>query len=156
MMYELEDFTAVTAPAPARQRRTPRGDSGFKWLILIAIAAFIWYASQRGSTPGPAPTPVVTGDRVLLLLDDSVELSEGQTAVTNTARIPQWCKDNSVEYRRYYAGEDLSKVEPVWTEIRDKAAKPPSFTVTSDGTLTTGDVPHSIDDAIDAISKRVN
>ena len=87
------------------------GQSAFFWLVLIALA--VWVFTKSGPAPlPPAPKPEWP-DAVILV---------PPVGIGGSMKIDEWGKANGVEIRRYQADADLQNAEP-WVQHLYHASK---------------------------------
>lgn len=143
-------------PEPAvRERR-----SGVSWshILMMSVIAFltVMLLVDRGVIPEPTPNPDidVAGQYVLFVVDEDGKgnLTADQLAVTNSAKVANWCTANSVEYRRFDVEEDLKLEEPVWRELAKLVDRPPGMVTLKDGKAAVREFPDGVDAAIDQLS----
>lgn len=87
------------------------GQSAFFWLVLIALA--VWLFTKSGPAPlPPAPKPEWP-DAVILV---------PPVGIGGSMKIDEWGKANGAEIRRYQADADLQNAEP-WVQQLYHASK---------------------------------
>lgn len=151
---------SVPIPPQSLPPQSQRPNDQRTW-IMVAMAAVIvcllvMLLAKRGVLPVPTPTPDIdiSGQYVLFVVDEDGKgnLSTEQLAVTNSAKVADWCTDHDVEYRRFDVEEDLRLEEPVWSELVKLVDRPPAMVTLKDGKATVREFPDGVDDAIDQLS----
>lgn len=126
-------------------------------LRLIALAGIIAWLALQGGGIGPAPAPDIDADGfyVLLVFDGDARdtITAGQGSVLNSARVADWVKSNSGEFRRYDAKDSLDAESPPWQEMRELAADPPQMIALKDGRASVQKIPDGIDATIRALER---
>lgn len=148
-------------PAP-RPPQTPRPNNTLN-VIAIMLAIFFgvaWLTNFRGCSPIPDDDTVVVEveePHVLMLWQDSDEnVSSGQAAALTTTKIQTYCEEQGFEYRRYDVDDDLSNVEPVWSQLADIAEDPPSITIATPDSTETFMLPDGIEATLSLIKEETN
>lgn len=142
----------AASPIPNNDRRS--------WLTIALLCAVVFFAvmwfRDRGVGPTPGPNPPtpdidVTGDYVLLLVDESrpESMTQQQWDAANSIRVAEWCESNGVKFRRHDVRDDLAKVEDVWRKLRDAAdAEPGMLAAVINEKATVQEIPPGPDAAI--------
>lgn len=144
----------IQAPAPRRQT-----DWVKVALIAIVIGTVVWMLwPYRGVIPTPGPDPVVIdgGPAVLFALDGDRNITRDQAQVAISQLVQRFADENSIEYRRYDMGDDLSREDELWQKMMEAAKEkrhPAMVTVNKDGRGNINNIPDDVRDAIEAIDK---
>ncbi len=130
---------------------TPNPLGALTQVILICAVVFLSILVLRKSLPDVGPRPSPSEHRAVLFLEDKAErssLSKEQQGVLSSMLIPEWCRDNKVQFRCMDYEEDLSKIEPIWTDLKSKADPHPSMTIAGPRGIESQYLPEDVGRAI--------
>jgi hypothetical protein len=131
------------APAAA-----PRRD-WLLWLAWAALLGFIVWQNWR-PIPGPSPRPDIDVDGlyVMVVVDgDKRDISEGQGAVINSAKIPETVRGKGGQYRRADRKDDIAIYGEPWIAMQRAATSPPQMVTLKGGRIQVRTIPASVDEA---------
>ena len=139
-----EPATPSADPVAATSRR--------QWLSWAALVAFIAWQQFGGRITPPKPDIDVDGLYVLMVVDgDKRDITAGQGAAINSAKIPEAVRAKSGEYRRADRKDDIAIYGEPWVAMQRAATSPPQMVTLKGGRIQVRPVPDGVDAAISII-----
>ncbi len=101
-------------------------------ISTLCLMAFSLVMLARGCDLTPGPTP--DGDKIAVdsphvLICSGPDVTEQQGQAIDSTKINQWCESNNVQLKKVDVRDDLSLVEPIWRQLRDRVSNPPAMVI---------------------------
>jgi hypothetical protein len=139
-----EPATPSADPVAATSRR-----QWLSWAAWAALVAFIAWQQFGGRITPPKPDIDVDGLYVLMVVDgDKRDITAGQGAVLNSAKIPEAVRAKSGQYRRADRKDDIAIYGEPWVAMQRAATSPPQMVTLKGGRIQVRPVPDGVDAAV--------
>jgi hypothetical protein len=142
-----EPASSSADPVAATSRR-----QWLSWAAWAALVAFIAWQQFGGRIAPPTPDIDVDGLYVLMMVDgDSRDITAGQGAVINSAKIPEAVRTKNGQYRRADRKDDIAIYGEPWVAMQRAATSPPQMVTLKGGRIQVRPVPDGVDAAVSII-----
>jgi hypothetical protein len=147
------DHLGTQRPEPAPSSADPVAATSrrqwLSWAAWAALVAFIAWQQLGGRIAPPKPDIDVDGLYVLMVVDgDKRDITAGQGAVLNSAKIPEAVRAKSGQYRRADRKDDIAIYGEPWVAMQRAATSPPQMVMLKSGRIQVRPVPDGVDAAI--------
>jgi len=158
----IDSIEAVPIAAPVRTPQ-PTGDRQYRsapkqtnWQLIAALCALAFFLGSQYQgcdrlSPSPDEDSVVIDEsgKFALILQDKSEagqsrVTSGQATAINSTMTKDVAANAGFTLRILDVNDSTDKVEAIWKTLKDKAADPPSLTVTSNGRMRSGPLPDGV------------
>jgi hypothetical protein len=147
------DHLGTQRPEPASSSADPVAATSrrqwLSWVAWAALVAFIAWQQFGGRIAPPKPDIDVDGLYVMMVVDgDKRDITDGQGAVINSAKIPEAVRAKSGEYRRVDRKDDITVYGEPWIAMQRAATSPPQMVTLKGGRIQVRSVPDGVDAAV--------
>jgi hypothetical protein len=142
-----EPASSSADPVAAPSRR-----QWLSWGAWAALVAFVAWQQFGGRIVPPKPDIDVDGLYVMMVVDgDKRDITVGQGAVLNSAKIPEAVRAKGGQYRRVDRKDDIAVYGEPWVAMQRAAMNPPQMVTLKGGRIQVRSVPDGVDAAVSII-----